>query len=50
MGHIVVEKNVRGLADLCVITPTVHGDKQGYFAETYNQKEMNFGCPMDFLF
>lgn len=38
-----------GIADLCVITLTVHWDKQEYFMETYNQKKMEeFGLSMIF--
>lgn len=40
MGQIKVEKNVGGIEGLCVITPTVHGDKRGYFMETYNERDM----------
>lgn len=40
MGQITVEKNVGGIEGLCVITPTVHGDKRGYFMETYNENDM----------
>lgn len=40
MGQIKVEKDVDGIKGLCVITPAVHGDKRGYFMETYNQKDM----------
>ena len=40
MGQITVEKNVGGIAGLCVITPTVHGDQRGYFIETYSQRDM----------
>lgn len=40
MGQIKVEKNVGGIAGLCVITPAVHGDARGYFMETYNQRDM----------
>ena len=40
MGHITVEKNVGGIAGLCAITPTVHGDQRGYFMETYSQRDM----------
>mgnify|MGYP001444742629 CR=1 FL=1 len=40
MGQIKVEKNVGGIEGLCVIEPAVHGDKRGYFMETYNQKDM----------
>ena len=40
MGQITIEKNVGGIEGLCVITPAVHGDKRGYFMETYNQRDM----------
>ena len=40
MGQITVEKNVGGIAGLCVITPAVHGDHRGYFMETYSQRDM----------
>lgn len=40
MGQILVEKNVGGIEQLCVITPTIHGDSRGYFVETFNEKEM----------
>ena len=40
MGQITVEKNVGGIAGLCVITPTVHGDQRGYFMETYSQRDL----------
>ena len=40
MGQITVEKNVGGIAGLCVITPAVHGDQRGYFMEPYSQRDM----------
>ncbi len=40
MGQIKVEHNVSGIEGLCVITPTVHGDRRGYFSETYNLRDM----------
>lgn len=40
MGQITVEKNVGGIEGLCVIHPAVHGDKRGYFMETYSQRDM----------
>ena len=40
MGQIKVEKNVNGIAGLCVISPAVHGDSRGYFMETYSQRDM----------
>ena len=50
MGQITVEKNAGGIAGLCVITPTVHGDARGYFMETYNQKDMEeAGLTMTFV-
>ena len=50
MGQITVEKNVGGIAGLCVITPTVHGDNRGYFMETYSQRDMKeAGIDIDFV-
>ena len=40
MGQIKVEKNVGGIEGMCVIMPDVHGDKRGYFMETYSQRDM----------
>ncbi len=40
MGQIKVEKNVGGIAGLCIITPAVHGDNRGYFMETYSRRDM----------
>ena len=40
MGQISVEHDVGGIEGLCVITPAVHGDKRGYFSETYNLRDM----------
>ena len=40
MGQIKVEKNVGGIAGLCVIEPAVRGDNRGYFMETYSQQDM----------
>ncbi|MBQ7219734.1 MAG: dTDP-4-dehydrorhamnose 3,5-epimerase [Synergistaceae bacterium] len=40
MGQIKVEHNAGGISGLCVITPAVHGDKRGYFSETYNLRDM----------
>ncbi|MBQ7154122.1 MAG: dTDP-4-dehydrorhamnose 3,5-epimerase [Synergistaceae bacterium] len=40
MGQISVERDSGGIAGLCVITPTVHGDRRGYFTETYNLRDM----------
>ena len=31
MGQMRVEKNMNGIAGLCVIEPAVHGDARGYF-------------------
>ena len=41
MGQISVEHDVGGISGLCVINPTVHGDKRGYFSETYNLRDMH---------
>ena len=50
MSQIQVEKNAGGIAGLCVITPTVHGDARGYFVETYNKKDMEeAGLTMEFV-
>ena len=50
MSQIQVEKNAGGIAGLCVITPTVHGDERGYFMETYNKKDMEAaGLTMEFV-
>lgn len=50
MGQIRVEKNVGGIAGLCIIEPTVHGDARGYFVETYNKKDMEAeGLNMEFV-
>lgn len=40
MGQIIVERDLNGIAGLCVIQPAVHGDSRGYFMETYNQRDM----------
>ena len=40
MGRITVEKNVKGIPGLCVITPAIYGDSRGYFMEIYNKKDM----------
>ena len=40
MGQIKVEKDLKGIKGLCLITPAVHGDKRGYFMETYSQRDM----------
>ena len=50
MGQINVEHDAGGIKGLCVITPTVHGDKRGYFTETYNKREMSeAGLDFDFV-
>ena len=49
MGQIAVEKNVNGIAGLCVITPAIHGDSRGYFSETYNQRDMA-EAGLDYIF
>ena len=40
MGQITIEKALDGIKGLCLIRPTVHGDRRGYFMETYNQRDM----------
>lgn len=50
MGQITIEKNVGGIEDLCIITPTVHGDERGYFTETYNANDLKeAGLTMTFV-
>lgn len=50
MGQIRVWKDVGGIAGLCVIEPTVHGDSRGYFVETYNRRDMEAqGLGLDFV-
>lgn len=50
MSQISVEHNAGGIEGLCVITPTVHGDKRGYFTETYNRRDMaEAGLDYDFV-
>jgi dTDP-4-dehydrorhamnose 3,5-epimerase len=39
MGQITVEKDLDGIKGLCTINPTVHGDKRGYFMETYSARD-----------
>lgn len=40
MGQLSVQKDIDGIQGLCVITPAVHGDRRGYFMETYSQRDM----------
>ena len=40
MGQITIEKDLKGIEGLCLITPTVHGDSRGYFMETYSARDM----------
>lgn len=40
MGQITVTKNLDGIQELCLISPTVHGDERGYFMETYSQRDL----------
>ncbi|MBR1656918.1 MAG: dTDP-4-dehydrorhamnose 3,5-epimerase [Synergistaceae bacterium] len=50
MGQIKIEHDAGGIKGLCVITPAVHGDKRGYFTETYNKREMSeAGLNYDFV-
>ncbi len=41
MSQITVEKDINGIKGLCLIIPSVHGDRRGYFMETYNANDMN---------
>lgn len=50
MGQITIERNVKGIEGLCVITPTVHGDSRGYFMETYSKRDMEeLGIRIEFV-
>ena len=50
MAQIEVIHDVEGIEGLCVITPAVHGDKRGYFSETYNKNDMlEAGLNYDFV-
>jgi len=40
MGQITVQKDLEGIAGLCLIMPAVHGDARGYFMETWSQRDM----------
>ena len=39
MGQITVERDLGGIEGLCLITPTVHGDRRGFFMESYNARD-----------
>ena len=48
MGQIKVTK--APIDGLYIIEPTIHGDKRGYFVETYNQRDMmEAGLTMQFV-
>ncbi len=50
MANLKVEKNVGGIAGLCIIEPAVYGDARGYFTETYNENDMkDAGLTMRFV-
>lgn len=50
MAQIKIEHDAGGIAGLCVITANVHGDRRGYFSETYNKREMSeAGLDFDFV-
>ena len=50
MGQIAVEKNLNGIAGLCLISPAVHGDARGYFMETWSKRDMEeAGFDIDFV-
>lgn len=39
MGQITVKRNLGGIEGLCLIMPTVHGDRRGFFLESYNARD-----------
>lgn len=50
MGQIEVIYNAGEIEGLCVIIPKIHGDKRGYFTETYNKRDMDeAGLKFDFV-
>ena len=50
MGRITVERDLGGIAGLCLITPDVHADSRGRFVETYNRRDMEeAGLRYDFV-
>ncbi len=50
MGQINVERDVGGIAGLCVITPTVHGDRRGYCMGTGSARDVaEAGLDFDFV-
>ena len=49
MGQITVDYHVDGIEGLCLITPAIHGDRRGYFMETYNARDMK-EAGLDYLF
>lgn len=45
-----IEKNVGGIEGLCVIEPILYTDKQGYYMESYNMKELaTEGLDLEFV-
>ena len=40
MGYVSIEKNVGGLAGLCLLEPRVYADERGWFMETFNPGEL----------
>ena len=50
MGQIEIIYNAGNIEGRCVIVPKIHGDKRGYFTETYNKRDMNeAGLNFDFV-
>ena len=50
MGNITIERDIGGIAGLCVLTPAVYGDSRGYFTETYNRADLEaLGIGLDFV-
>ena len=39
MGQITVERDLGGIRGLCLITPSVHGDRRGFFLESSNARD-----------
>ena len=34
---MIIQKNIKGIKDLCVITPNIYEDQRGYFMQTFNE-------------
>lgn len=40
MGYVSIERNVGGLAGLCLLKPRIYADERGWFMETFNPGEL----------